>query len=122
MSASDRVSDLRVIFVGDAIMDEYLFVKTIGKAVKENALSAMAGSRELYKGGVWAAANTCANFVSRVDVLHGQHTMWNVRLVDDVYLRKLFVIHELKSSDDDPHTTTCGTTTWWSYAISGTAR
>lgn len=96
----DKVKDYRVLFVGDAIMDEYVYVRVIGKAVKENALSATLGKREVFKGGVWAAAAHAANFCAHVDVLHGQQTMWNSRMVDDVYLRKLFVTHELCAHDE----------------------
>ena len=57
----DRVKDYRVLMVGDAIMDEYVYVKTIGKAVKENALSSIRGKTEKFKGGVWAAAAHARN-------------------------------------------------------------
>lgn len=103
MIALDSVKHLKVLVMGDAIMDEYVYVKVIGKAVKENALSALAGKRELFKGGVWAAAKHTANFCDHVDVWRGPMTMWNSRLVDDVYLRKLFVVHELRENDEDSH-------------------
>ena len=99
----NRVKDLKVLFVGDAIMDEYVYVKVIGKAVKESALSALRGRTEQFKGGVWAAAEHARNFCAKVDVLRGDHTMWNSRLVDDVYLRKLFVVHDMRENDADSH-------------------
>lgn len=92
----ERVKEMKVLFVGDAIMDEYVYVQTIGKAVKENALSAIKKKTEQFKGGVWAAAAHARNFCATVDVMLGHKTMWNSRLVDDVYLRKLFVTHELQ--------------------------
>src|SRR5678815_2627705 len=95
----ELVKDFKVLLIGDAIMDEYVYVKTVGKAVKENALSSILGKREVFKGGVWAAAAHVRNFCSTVDVQIGPHTMWNSRLVDDVYLRKLFVTHELKMTE-----------------------
>jgi len=97
----DSVKNYRVLMVGDAIMDEYVYVKTIGKAVKENALSSIRGKTEKFKGGVWAAAAHARNFCAEVDVWRGPTTMWNSRLVDDVYLRKLFVTHELYPSEDN---------------------
>jgi len=96
----DRVKDYRVLMVGDAIMDEYIYVKTIGKAIKENALSSIRGSSEVFKGGVWAAAAHARNFCAQVDVYSGPNVMWNSRLVDDVYLRKLFVTHEMRENAD----------------------
>ncbi len=96
----ERVKDLKVLLVGDAIMDEYVYVTTIGKAVKENALSSIRGKTETFKGGVWAAAAHVKNFCSTVDVYSGHNVMWNSRLVDDIYLRKLFVTHEFKRGAD----------------------
>ena len=96
----DRVKDYKVLMVGDAIMDEYVYVRTIGKAVKENALSSIKGKTEQFKGGVWAAAAHARNFCAQVDVFSGPNVMWNSRLVDDVYLRKLFVTHELQENAD----------------------
>ena len=95
----NRVKNMRVLFVGDAIMDEYIYVKVIGKAVKESALSSPKGKTDQFKGGVWAAARHAENFCAQVDVMRGNQTTWNSRLVDDVYLRKLFVIHEPRIND-----------------------
>lgn len=95
----DRVKDFHVLLVGDAIMDEYVYVQTIGKAVKENALSAMLERREVFKGGVEAAANHVRSFCSTVNVWHTDDVMWNSRLVDHVYFRKLFVTHEKRIGD-----------------------
>ena len=96
----ERVKDLKVLLVGDAIIDEYVYVTTIGKAVKENALSCIKRNTESFRGGVWAAAEHVRNFCAQGDVYSGPNVMWNSRLVDDVYLRKLFVTHDfLKDSD-----------------------
>src|SRR4051812_23942549 len=92
----ERVKGLKVLLMGDAIMDEYIYVTTVGKAIKENALSSIFKRREQFKGGVWAAALHTLGFCDRVDVMTGPDVMWNSRLVDDIYLRKLSVMHELK--------------------------
>ena len=98
----DKVKDYRVLLVGDAIMDEYIYVRTIGKAIKENALSSMVGEREVFRGGVWAAAEHTRGFCAHVDTQTGERVMWNSRLVDDVYLRKLFVMHESRDNGGLP--------------------
>src|SRR5688572_31046178 len=95
----DRVKDYRVLLVGDGIIDVYQYVKPIGKAVKEEALSSLVGKREEFRGGVWAAAQHTLGFCSHVDVMTGDKVMWNTRLVSDTYLRKLHVMHELRESD-----------------------
>ena len=91
-----QVKDFRVLVVGDAIMDEYIYVTTIGKAIKENALSSIKGKTERFRGGAWAAAEHVRNFCSQVDIFTGQNVMWNSRLVDEIYLRKLFVTHDMR--------------------------
>jgi sugar/nucleoside kinase (ribokinase family) len=96
----DSVKDMRVLVVGDAIMDVYQYVKPIGKAVKEAAISCIAGKREEFFGGAWAAQSHARGFCGAVDILHGPDVMWNTRLVDDVYLRKLFVMHEVQKWND----------------------
>jgi bifunctional ADP-heptose synthase (sugar kinase/adenylyltransferase) len=96
----DAVKDYKVLLVGDAIVDEYVYVKTIGKAVKENALSAILGKREQFNGGVWAAAAHVRNFCAQVDIYRGANVMVNSRLVDEIYLRKLFVTHDLRMDAD----------------------
>ena len=98
MISFDKIKDLRVLLIGDAIMDEYRYVTTIGKAIKENALSSRFERAEVFKGGVWAAAAHTANFCAQVDIWHGKEVMWNSRLVDSVYLRKLFVVHEKRTN------------------------
>ena len=95
----DSVKNYRVLLVGDAIMDEYRYVRPVGKAVKEAALSAIAGKVERFRGGVWAAAQHALGFCSHVDVMHGTETMWNTRLVEETYNRKLFVLHEKREND-----------------------
>src|SRR5260221_707624 len=77
-----------------------VYVKTIGKAVKENALSSLFIKREQFYGGVWAAKNHLKTFCRDVDYLGGAEDMVNSRMVDDVYLRKLFVTHELRPTTE----------------------
>lgn len=96
------VKNLRVLVVGDAIMDEYVYVRPVGKAIKENALSSITKNREVFHGGVWAAAEHVRNFVAETAILYGEKVMWNSRMVDDVYFRKLFVTHELRSHVTPP--------------------
>lgn len=101
----DKVKDFKVLFIGDAIRDEYIYVNTIGKAVKENALSANVVRKEHFYGGVWAAMDHLLTFCKHVDRRCGQTTMVNTRLVDDIYLRKLFVMHKIEKNTErnDPY-------------------
>jgi bifunctional ADP-heptose synthase (sugar kinase/adenylyltransferase) len=91
----DAVKDLRVLVVGDAIRDHYIFVRPLGKSTKESVLSVGYEREETYKGGVWAAAAHLAELCARVDVMHGPHVMVNTRFVEGPNNRKLFTLHRM---------------------------
>jgi len=95
----DRVKNFRALLVGDAIMDEYRYVRVVGKAVKESALSVVYERDEAFRGGVWAASMHTLGFCDHVDVLTGDKVMWNRRHVESTYLRKLIVEHELRENE-----------------------
>lgn len=65
----ERLQELRVLFVGDAIIDEYDYVNPMGKAAKENIIASLFHGKELFAGGIIAAANHAASVVKSVDVL-----------------------------------------------------
>ena len=96
----DSIKDYRVLFIGDRILDEYIYVRAIGKAVKENALSCNFVKKEYFYGGVWAASHHLYDFCHKVDYLSGPKDMVTTRMVDDVYLRKLFVVHEERPTNE----------------------
>ena len=123
----ERVKPYRVLLVGDAIIDEYQYVLPMGKTPKENMIATRYQDRELFAGGVFAAANHVASFCARVDVvtclgcsdsyedlvrnsllpnvrLHlikrqGAPTTLKRRFVDPSYMRKLFEVYIM---DDEP--------------------
>ena len=99
MISFDRVKDLRVLVVGDAILDEYVYVTCLGKAVKEPALSAKILRREEFRGGAWAAAAHAANFCAEVTVSTAPLVNVTRRYVEDTYLRKLFTLHDTRQGD-----------------------
>lgn len=89
-----KVADLKVLCVGDGIIDEYHYVRPIGKSIKENIISTMYEGQQSFKGGVWAGANHIRDFCKRVDVMTGPDIMVNRRYVDKTYMHKLFTVHE----------------------------
>jgi rfaE bifunctional protein nucleotidyltransferase chain/domain len=123
----EKVRDYRVLVVGDAIVDEYQYVTPMGKSPKENMIATLYQSREMFAGGVIAAANHLANFCAEVDVItsigsdesheelllrarqnnvsidfverRGVPTTRKCRFIDPGYMRKLF---EVYSMDDKP--------------------
>jgi rfaE bifunctional protein nucleotidyltransferase chain/domain len=65
----ERVRNYRVVLVGDTIIDEYQYVRPMGKAAKENIIASQFESREIFAGGVIAAANHVASFCREVEVV-----------------------------------------------------
>jgi cytidyltransferase-like protein len=60
---------LKVLLVGETILDEYQYCDAMGKSGKEPVLATRYLSRDLFAGGVLACANHVAGFCDRVDVL-----------------------------------------------------
>jgi len=65
----ERVADYRVLIVGDAIIDEYQYVLQMHKTPKENMIATRYQDREVFAGGVFAAANHVASFCKQVDII-----------------------------------------------------
>jgi rfaE bifunctional protein nucleotidyltransferase chain/domain len=123
----DSVADYRVLIVGDAIIDEYQYVLPMHKTPKENMIATRYQDRELFAGGVFAAANHVASFCNQVDVITclgdfdrhedlvrqslkpnvgldiftrtGAPTTLKRRFVDPSYMRKLFEVYFM---NDEP--------------------
>jgi rfaE bifunctional protein nucleotidyltransferase chain/domain len=123
----ERVRDYRVLLVGDAIIDEYQYVLPMGKTPKENMIATRFQDRELFAGGVFAAANHVASFCKEVDIITclgdsdtyedlareslrpnvrmtafhraGAPTTLKRRFVDPSYMRKLFEVYFM---NDEP--------------------
>lgn len=126
LRAIESVADKRVLLVGDTIIDEYRYVQPLGKTPKENLIPTLYRERELFAGGVIAAANHAASFCREVDVLtclggnesheelirsalkpnvrlHAIHrpgvpTTRKCRYVDIDYFRKLFEVYFMEDS------------------------
>jgi rfaE bifunctional protein nucleotidyltransferase chain/domain len=60
---------LKVLVVGETIIDEYQFCTVMGKSGKEPVLAALLNRSERYAGGVLAIANHVANFCDGVGLL-----------------------------------------------------
>jgi cytidyltransferase-like protein len=62
----EKVGALKVLFVGEAIIDEYQYCETLGKSGKEPILAARFVSSEKFAGGILATANQAAAFCDHV--------------------------------------------------------
>ncbi|WP_415714104.1 PfkB family carbohydrate kinase [Maridesulfovibrio sp.] len=65
----ERMQDLKVLVIGDTILDEYQIASTLGKSSKDPILALKYQSHELYAGGALAVANHVANFAGNVTLL-----------------------------------------------------
>ncbi len=123
----ERVKDYKVVLVGDAIVDEYQYVLPMGKTPKENMIATRYQDREVFAGGVFAAANHVASFCREVEIItclgdinshedlirqslkpnvrlravsrQGAPTTLKRRFVDPSYMRKLFEVYFM---NDEP--------------------
>jgi len=65
----ERTSDLKVLVIGDCIIDDYQYVSALGKPSKESIVSTLLTNREVFAGGVIAAANHAASFCKSVEIM-----------------------------------------------------
>ena len=63
------IRKLKVLIVGETIVDEYQFCSVMGKSGKEPVLAALHNRTEQYAGGVLAIANHVSNFCDQVGLL-----------------------------------------------------
>jgi rfaE bifunctional protein kinase chain/domain/rfaE bifunctional protein nucleotidyltransferase chain/domain len=64
-----EVRKLKVLVIGETILDEYQFCSVMGKSGKEPVLAALHNRTEQYAGGVLAIANHISNFCDEVAVV-----------------------------------------------------
>jgi bifunctional ADP-heptose synthase (sugar kinase/adenylyltransferase) len=131
----DEISNYKVLVVGDVIIDEYQFIRPVGKASKSSSITSIKQHRELYAGGVLAVANHIADFVETVTLvttcglndgfdylpfieehLHprvqlsyvrtiDRPTTLKRRFVDDLFGHKLFEVCEINEEPPAQHIT-----------------
>ena len=123
--------DLKVLLVGEAIIDEYVYCETMGKSGKEPILAARHLRTERFAGGTLAAANHLASFCDHVHLLtflgtvnshedfirsslnpkieatflslQGEPTIVKRRFVENYPFQKIFEVYEI--SDKENHET-----------------
>jgi bifunctional ADP-heptose synthase (sugar kinase/adenylyltransferase) len=126
LSIINSINKLKILFVGETIVDEYHYVSTLGKASKENLVPTLFKDEERFAGGVIAAANHLASFCKEIHVLTSMSsdrdtislvketinkninitivpgpknsTIIKRRFVDADYLRKLFEVYFMDES------------------------
>lgn len=64
----NKLKNLKVLVIGEAIIDEYQYGESIGKAGKESIIALRYLSKEQFAGGSLAIANHISNFSDNVDI------------------------------------------------------
>ncbi len=65
----DGIKDVKILLIGDIIIDEYHYCIGMGKAQKDNIIATRFMNEEIFAGGVLAAANHVAGFCKDVTLL-----------------------------------------------------
>ncbi len=65
----NEISSKKILFIGETIIDEYVYVDSLGKASKESIIAQHFNSNETFAGGVVAAAKHTADFCKNVRIL-----------------------------------------------------
>ena len=69
LSYLENARTLKVLVIGEAILDEYNYCNVIGVAAKDPAIVAHYQSQERFAGGILAIANNLANFCDNIDLI-----------------------------------------------------
>jgi rfaE bifunctional protein nucleotidyltransferase chain/domain len=124
--AMSAIEDMKVLVIGDTIIDDYQYVTPIGKSPKENIIATLHEDREIFAGGVMATAKHVSSFCKQVDVItsvgslnsyeelirdnlpnnidltlierDGAPTVRKRRFVDPTYMRKLFEVYYMEDT------------------------
>lgn len=90
----DNLKKLRVLLIGEVIIDEYVFCDTIGKSGKEPVLVNRKLNTEKYAGGILAVANHVSNFCQEAKI---------ISYLGDRNDQKAFIKENLSSNIDIDH-------------------
>lgn len=64
-----RLAEMRIVVVGEAILDEYVYVDQMGKSAKDPVLAMRYDRAETYPGGALAIANHLASFCRSIELV-----------------------------------------------------
>lgn len=93
-AAWERAQKLAVAFIGETIVDEYRYVSALGKPSKEFVLAVAEESREIFAGGVVAAAKHAQHLCQVTLVTQPlATTLTKTRYVDRDFARKVFEVY-----------------------------
>ena len=97
LKAFEQANKLKIVFVGETIIDEYRYVKPLAKPSKEFILATVAAGSESFQGGVVAAARH--GDWSDASIVTSEATITKTRFIDRDFSRKLFEVYSSQEID-----------------------
>ncbi len=91
VEAFDKLRDLKVLLIGDGIIDEYHYCESMGKSAKAHLVVNKYTTHEVFAGGAFAIANHLGGFCSNVHL---------VSLLGSEDSREDFIMKNLKPNVD----------------------
>ena len=85
----EQIKDLKVLLIGETIIDEYVSTNVLGKAGKDPILTINPFKRRKYPGGILSIANIAAEFCKSVEI---------VTFLGDLDSEKSFINKNLKNN------------------------
>lgn len=64
-----KISQLKIVVIGETIIDRYVYVEAMGKSAKENILATLRRDEEVFAGGAVAIANHLAGLSPNVELI-----------------------------------------------------
>ena len=94
----EKARALKVLVIGDAIRDEYVYVDTLGKSGKDPILAALLVDEHTFVGGVYAVAEHVRAVADWRDCASGPVTVKR-RFIERYPFQKLFEVYETDQAD-----------------------
>ena len=91
----DRALHRKIVLIGETIIDEYRFVRPLGKPSKENIIATQLMSSEIFAGGIIATARHMSSFVQHVEIITwlGYHNLESDRAFIEAFLPENVTLH-----------------------------
>ena len=128
VSLIEKIKNLKVMIIGDSIIDEYIYTDTLGKSAKESILATLKKNEQIFLWRINAVQNNISDFCKNVFLvttigssskkhenfiknqlspniklcstrLKNRPTTKKTRFVDSSYMRKMFEVYDM---DDSP--------------------
>jgi len=98
----DQLKDLKILLIGETILDEYYFVEATGRASKDPVISTRFNYSEKYPGGILATARHISNIVEKTHII----TMLGEKKSNEGFVRNVLnhdkISYDLFQKSDSP--------------------